>query len=291
MLKTRRQCLILLGSLTLLCTVPPQAFSQQVSYRKTGPTTADPADYSVSYGPSPKLPKNYDFYYYHRHYTPPPRAMAAPYMSAPRPMIGYVRPYSDVEYGKIVDELISSTDLAESTSSSTAATAAPTAPMASPVTALNASSQPDLVVQEQTSDVAQMTTGPALQTAVVDTVLDKGVLVTSSGVHIRLRGVQFPSITSRHPQRREIAARVLAALRDLTEGKRIYFVAEEPQYGHDGCLLAIVHLRDGTELNRMALESGIAILSPGDFLDEASADPLVDAETEARKAKRGFWAD
>jgi endonuclease YncB( thermonuclease family) len=280
MFNATRQCLIFAVGITALCLLPPGASGQQVTYRKTGKTTASPSDYSVSYGPTQKLPKNYDFYYYNRNYTPPAKATATRYVAAPRRVVGYVKPYSDLEYGKIVADLISSTNSVERSLVS-----------AHKAVAGNQVAEADQTAQSSALDTAPTGARPVLQTAVVASVLDKGVLVTSGGVHIRLRGVQFPSITSHHAERRAMAERVLAALRDLTEGKIIYYVEEDPQFGHDGSVLAIVHLRDGTELNRLALESGMAILSPGDFLDESSADPLVDAETEARKAKRGFWAD
>jgi endonuclease YncB( thermonuclease family) len=97
-------------------------------------------------------------------------------------------------------------------------------------------------------------------------------------------------MASTDPVRREFASRVVSGLRELTVGKNVYFTVEYPPKGLDGRLLVIAHLSDGTELNRLALESGMAVLALGDFPKESAADELVLAERDARKNKRGFWA-
>jgi endonuclease YncB( thermonuclease family) len=257
-------------------------FAQNVTYSKSGgKTTASKSDYSVGYGANTRNPRNYDYYYYGREYAAAPAVVTT---VSPTPVphltIGYVKPYSDAEYGDLViktmnmdraragEPLIGENLPGSAVTKDASATATP-APSPTP---------------------ADQASGPALEKAFVTDVGDKGTLITTDAGEIRLRGVAFPSLKTKYPERRKFAETAQAALASVVKGEVIYYTVEDPPKGLDGRTLAIVHLKDGTQLNRLAIESGMAIISPGDFADEPVADDLIGAEAEARKLKRGIWA-
>ncbi|MBX7243879.1 MAG: thermonuclease family protein [Candidatus Sumerlaeaceae bacterium] len=296
----------------------------RVSYMGGGVTNANRNDYSTFHGYGDAYPRNYDYYYYGNRYgnpynynynnsgwnqgppqdpsqAPPPGGQnpggpppqqpggpppptPTPYMtveqeveSAKAPTIGYVKPYASTDYSRMVIQAMNDEQFIEDKPLFPAGVTSNTTPTPTPAP----TSKPKSM--EKPAD------GVAMRTATVVNVFDRGVMVTSSGLRIRLRGVSIPSQGTSITLRKEMATRALAGLRELTVGKKIYFVVENPQKGSDGSLLAIVHLRDGTELNRLALESGMAFFAPGDFPNETDADNLASAEADARKARRGFW--
>lgn len=275
------------------------AHTQKVSYSKGGgKTTASSGDWSVSYSKTPRYARNFDYYYYGQQYAAP--ALMAPeptpYVTvgdkveaAPAPVIGYVAPYSEDEYNALVIEQINA-DRGKRGEPQIGQKETPRpTPEATPrPTGENATA--DAAVQPTPVPTDKYSEHPALQVATVCDIKDRGVMVTSTGLEIRLRGVAFASMNSKNPIRREFGGRALTALTELTYGKKIYYVVEKPEIGLDGRTLAIVHLGDGTELNRLALESGMAVMSPDEFTNEAFADRLIEAEHTARIAKRGYWA-
>lgn len=263
-------------------------------------TTASSSDYSVSYGGTEKYNRNYEFYYYGGQFAPRPVAptptpfvsVGEQIMQTKAPVIGYVKPYSDVQYSQIVLQQINAdrvrngaapvgvAPVAQQQSAGSAAVPPPT-PVPSPAAATAVQSTP----------VAPEKGGIALLSAMITNLYDRGVMLTSNGEALRLRGVAFPSIKSKHEDRRKIAGAVMAGLHQLVAGQKIYYMVEKPEKGLDGNTLAIVHLADGTELNRLALESGMAVMNPSEFASEEEADRLIEAERNARKARRGFWAN
>jgi endonuclease YncB( thermonuclease family) len=188
----------------------------------------------------------------------------------PRPVVlGRVKPYSDAQYGDLVLQTLKQDNLLTEAPAArqepvAAATPAPTSAPADPK-------------------------APELTAVTVVKVKDRGVLETADGQQIRLRGVSIPSVTSKHAPRREWATTATAVLEHLLLGKTVYIVVEPPVKGLDGSTLAVVHFRDGTEVNQLALENGLGIIAPGEFLNEEMADQLIAAEKDARADKRGIW--
>lgn len=242
-------------------------------------TNASRGDYALSYGAQDKDAPNWPYYYKQQQYAAP---VATPTWTdadvtraAQERVMGKVNRYSDVQYGDMVTQLLKSesTGEAASTTDSAAASNATPANATTPSrAAAGASTQNDLMA------------------GVVADVQDRGVIVTSSGLRLRLRGVEIPSAMSNNPQRKQVAARSVAGLKQLLSGRQIYYVVEQPEKGLDGSTLAIIHVADGTEINRLALESGMGTFAPGDFPNEPDADNLATAEADARKAHRGLWS-
>jgi endonuclease YncB( thermonuclease family) len=244
----------------------------KVTYGAQGYGTTAPRDeYKVSYGHVDD--GDLDLRYGGRHYARPAAVVPAS-TPLPRPVVlGHVKPYSDTEYGSIVLQALKQDNLLPETPPTAAASAASAAtPAPSKVAAPKNDAQ-----------------GPALTAVTVTDLLDRGVLVTADGEQLRLRGVAVPSVRSKHEMRRDWATSVTAILAHLVKGRTVYITVESPEKGLDGRSLVIMHLRDGTEVNRLMLESGLGIIAPGDFSSEETADPLIMAESDARKAKRGIW--
>ncbi len=262
--------------------------AQQVRYYDKGRNNASRGDVSVSYGGTTRYPRNYEYYYSQSRYQPVAQvrvqAVQTP-IPAPR-ILGPVKRYSDLEYSNLVLGVLNNDkeESAEATSPTEKVKSSPTsAPTPEPTPAMTvALAQPAAAKPETPS-------GPVLQSATVVRVEDRGVLVTADGRRIRMRGLAFPSVKSNHEIRRNFATQATAMLENLVKDQTVYFVVEEPEKGLDGSVLAIVHLRDGTEINRLALESGMAIISPSEFASEDQADRLISAELEARKQKHGIW--
>jgi endonuclease YncB( thermonuclease family) len=288
--QSRDRWATLVTAALLIGVLPGYGSCQRVMYDDPGVTNASPDDYSVTMGHGDNLPRNYNYYYNGNQYAQPAvYATPTPYVTvgervadAPAPAIGYVKPYSDAQYADLVISQMN----AERAAEGQPPLSVPKPPAVGPTPA------PSQVVPRALprAGTAQ-TTSVALRVGVVAQVLDRGVMVTSSGIELRLRGVAFPSLGSNIAKRRELASRALAGLRELTVGKKIYFTIDKPSKGLDQRTLAIVHLHDGTELNRLALESGMGTFVPGDFPDESNADALAGAEADARKNKRGLWSE
>jgi endonuclease YncB( thermonuclease family) len=250
-------------------------------------TNAPPGSYTTSNSMQDKDAP--DFRYRNQQYivpvaTPIPWTEADEIRAAQERVMGKVKRYSDVQYGDMITDLLNTENQEEGK--------APVDVQAAPkrVAVVRPTVTPE-VQPAATPTPAATLQDPELRVGTVASILNRGVLVTSSGLHLRLRGVSFPSASSSDPFRQKLAASGAVGLKKLVLGRRIYYVIEEPQKGLDGSYLAIVHLRDGTELNRLVLESGMALFAPGDFPEESAADGLASAEADARKAKRGFWAN
>jgi endonuclease YncB( thermonuclease family) len=67
-------------------------------------------------------------------------------------------------------------------------------------------------------------------------------------------------------------------------------VLDTPVRDGDGAILVVARLKDGTELNRLILKEGLGQLNKADFCADVDYQPLIDAEQEARTAKRGIWS-
>jgi endonuclease YncB( thermonuclease family) len=113
--------------------------------------------------------------------------------------------------------------------------------------------------------------------ATVTAVRDGGTLMLDDGRELRLAGI-------------EIAPGRSATLRTLAEGRTLRLErlgAETDRYGR---LVAFAALPDDRSLQQILLEQGLARVSAR-IGDKACADKLLAAESGARQARRGLWAD
>jgi micrococcal nuclease len=143
---------------------------------------------------------------------------------------------------------------------------------------------------------ATLARGP--QTAHVKYALDGDSLVLATGQQVRLIGVNAPEMSNRAqaggssadsaPQPLAREARALAS--KLTEGRQVSLVYESERNDHYGRELAHVLLADGHSLEEELLKQGLAwavALPPNvDWVKRLTA-----AESEARNARRGVWAE
>lgn len=235
-------------------------------YPSTKDTVAK-SQVTVSGGAIPKRPNDFDYYYYLGRNN---GFALSPYVfTVPRPIqrvAGPTIPYSPVEYGKIVQEQLS-------------------VPSVQPSGARDITRS---LVQKTTS---ALESGPyrLARTRVVN-VADRGVVVGDTREEVRLRGLSIPSERATDDITRYYAREAMRTIQDLTAGQPVYIAFEDPLRGHDGTLLGTVYLRDGTNLNRVLLEMGLAQFVGDDFLPDQDTQELADAQESARKNKLGLWS-
>jgi endonuclease YncB( thermonuclease family) len=114
--------------------------------------------------------------------------------------------------------------------------------------------------------------------ATVAAVRDGGTLMLDDGRELRLAGIEIA------PGHRE-------ALRALAEGRTLRLERLGSETDRYGRLAAFAALPDaGRSLQQTLLEQGLARVS-AQIGNKACADGLLAAESGARRAKRGLWAD
>lgn len=243
-----------------LFVIPDQSWSQLQPSRKSK-TTARSSDYKSGYNLRNRRPRNYDQYYYSARtgYELSPYLMVP--QAAPRPVVP-VEPYSDLEYGSLMV----------------------TSLKAHPVAASSTRSEEGKSILETPADQA------GFIRAGVAGVLDRAVLMLHNGEQVRLRGIRALSGNGRDDNTRLFAREASRRLQELTAGKDVFLLLDEPVRDRDGLILVTAFLEDGTELNRLMLQEGLAQLQEEDFAAEVNYDPLREAEQSARARKAGLWS-
>lgn len=136
--------------------------------------------------------------------------------------------------------------------------------------------------------------GPSLApaedgTARVAAVLDGDSVRLASGEEVRYLGIDSPEVAREGMRAEPLAARAEALNRELVLGKRVSLRLGEERRDRYGRLLAYVFLRDGTFVNGVLVENGLAwVYSKRPNL--AMRGRLVALQREAMKKKRGLWA-
>jgi len=233
---------------------------QLVEGRKSK-TTANKADYATGHGGIHRRPRNYDAHYYNARtgYALSPylkfRAVT-PTSTTPMPA------YSPLEYGQLIQTSLESSPVAASSER-----------------------------REGTVSLLQMSPGPSgLIEIGVSGVLDRGQLLLANGEQARLRGVRIPSNNARDVNSRVVARDASQRIQKLTAGANVYLLLDNPVRDKTGLILVTAYLADGTEINRLLLEEGLAQLQEDDFAPEVQFDPLRAAQQSARQQNLAIWS-
>jgi hypothetical protein len=200
-----------------------------------------------------------------------PQASVSPFGLAavpgrPHLILGPVRPYTDDEYGRLV---LSTLAYGQS----------------APVT--QRLDERSLVAVTAESDGTRTYARAAAR--VLD-VLDRGRMLTDTGETVKLRGVRVSSERDSNEVVAFCAREAMRTMRRLTLQGPVFIEFADPLRSSDGTLMGIVRLGDGTELNRLILELGLARAEPTDFPDDIPRPDLLAAEQHARDAKLGIWS-
>jgi micrococcal nuclease len=121
----------------------------------------------------------------------------------------------------------------------------------------------------------------------VDRVVDGDTVVLDGGERLRLMGVSAPE--SVHPRRpvEPFGEEAAAFTRERAEGRDVRIEYDDYRYDIYGRTLGYVHLPDGTMLNRLLLEKGLAqayTRFPFSRIDE-----FRELEKQAKAARVGLW--
>ncbi|MBX7245337.1 MAG: thermonuclease family protein [Candidatus Sumerlaeaceae bacterium] len=221
----------------------------------------------VSYGKggSNKRPKLYD-YYYSRNNSPTlsPFIVTPPVNGTPV-ILGPVRPYSENEYGRLVISSLS----------------------ANRVQPAGAKISTKSVIEEEILDDG--TKNYKLAEVRISDVLDRGTVMVETGEVVKLRGVRVPTERDPDERIRYHAREAMRSIRNAAGDQTVFLVFQEPIRSGDGNILAEIYLPDGTSINRLLINEGLGKVDEGDYYPHEDLTPLKDAETVARKAKRGLW--
>ncbi len=185
------------------------------------------------------------------------------------PVTGTVEKYSDVEYGKIVQMAVE----AGRQNNPSGATA---------------TERKSIVENAAVGETGQVVYRPVGVN--ISDVLDRGIMLLSTGEELRLRGVTIPSVTGSDEISRLYAREAMQALRNLTQGKEVYVVLDDPLRDSTGRLLGTLILVDGTELNRRMLELGYGTLKVEDFTTGVNYSDLETALESAKIKRLGLWS-
>jgi micrococcal nuclease len=128
--------------------------------------------------------------------------------------------------------------------------------------------------------------------AAVQRAVDGDTLVLDDRTRVRLIGVDAPEIAHRdHPSDDPFGRAAKDFTRSLAEGKRVTlsFDSADGAFDRYGRTLAYVTLADGRLLNLEIIRAGWAEGYRG--FHYARKREFLSAEREARRARRGMWAD
>jgi micrococcal nuclease len=128
------------------------------------------------------------------------------------------------------------------------------------------------------------------QSAGVRQVLDGDTVILDDGRHLRLIGINAPELGKNGAPDQPLAAQSRERLAQLVRGQRIRLVFERERQDHYGRLLAHLLLPDGSSVAQILLREGLgwAVAIPPDI--DRLRENLA-AESEARAARRGVWAE
>ena len=146
--------------------------------------------------------------------------------------------------------------------------------------------------------IIEMTTGPQVAgvptyrpaSARVTDVLDRGILLLSTGEEVRLRGITIPTTSDKNETNRIYAREAMQVLRGLVVGQEIAVLLDEPLRDSSGKILGTILMADGTELNRRMLEMGYGTLKPEDFGNAIDYSDMETAQSNARTMRLGIWS-
>ena len=186
------------------------------------------------------------------------------------PVTGPVEKYSPVEYGHIVEMALEA------------------AKRNNPVLD-GRTTRPTIVEMTTASQEASQPTYKPASTAVSD-ILDRGIFLLPTGEEVRLRGVTIPSSTDKNDTNRLYAKEAIQVLRNLTQGKQVAVLLDDPLRDGSGRLLGTLLLNDGTELNRRMIELGYGTFTADDFGPTVDFSDMEAAQTEARNRRLGIWS-
>ncbi|MEI7634197.1 MAG: thermonuclease family protein [bacterium] len=127
------------------------------------------------------------------------------------------------------------------------------------------------------------------ETSITD-VLDRGIVMTGSGEEVKLRGARISSERDPDDVMRYYAREAMRAIRRAAADQPVTVQFDEPLRNRDGAVLGIFKASDGTRLNLLLLEQGLARLEPGDFFKDDNIELYEKAEKDARVAHRGMWS-
>lgn len=146
------------------------------------------------------------------------------------------------------------------------------------------------IVEMTTS--TQGTSAPSykpVQTHVSD-ILDRGIILLPNGEEVRLRGITIPSSTDTNGVNRLYGKEAMQVLRNLTQGKQVVILLDDPLRDVSGRLLGTMLLDDGTELNRRLIELGYGTVKEEDFGPVVDFSDMSTAQTNARDNRLGIWS-
>jgi endonuclease YncB( thermonuclease family) len=233
-----------------------------------GSTSVRKSEYATGHGALHRKPRNYDAYYYSNYNG---YALSPYLLTTPQNMqrgVAAARPYSNVEYGRIVEKFLSAQEVAPA--------------------GMSAGNVPSIVQDDGDKLFGAHCYRPV--TIKVLDVLDRGVLMVASHEEVRLRGVRIYSERSTDDVNRTYARAAIQRLRDLTQTDELSLILDSPLRDSDGAIMAVARLKDGTDLNKLLLREGLGQLRAEDFADDVNYDALEKAEQEARANKRGIWS-
>lgn len=125
--------------------------------------------------------------------------------------------------------------------------------------------------------------------ATVAMVLDGDTFVTKNSEHVRLLGINTPErAKGKNLPAEPFADEAYRFLQKVALDKKVRLETDEKERDRYGRLLAHVYLEDGTWLNKLLLEQGLAHVYT--FPDNRGGiAPLLEAANKARKANKGMW--
>ena len=252
----------------LLAACSTGAMAQTSTANPRGSTTVGRSEYATGHGALHRKPRNYDNYYYSRNngYVLSPYLVTTPQNM--KRVVQPVRPYSDLEYGRMVETFLKAENVAPAGMSS---------------------GEVPTIVQDDGDPIFGNHAYRPVQTKVAD-VLDRGLLMVSSREEVRLRGVRIGSERSPDDVSRVYAREAMKRIRDLAQDETVTLILDSPLRDSDGAILVVALLKDGTDLNKLLIKEGLGQLRAEDFADDVNFEPLAQAEKDARAKKRGIWS-
>lgn len=121
-------------------------------------------------------------------------------------------------------------------------------------------------------------------------VYDGDTFETSTGVRVRLLGIDSPEVARDESPAEFYADESTIWLRQLVEGKRVIMEEGVEAYDRYGRTLAWIWLDDGRLVSELALQTGNAELLDRFGLPLHLESRLRQAEQSARDARLGMWA-
>lgn len=123
----------------------------------------------------------------------------------------------------------------------------------------------------------------------VSRVIDGDTLVTASGLHVRILGIDTPEKRDASPILRLAAEEARLALAGLVEGRRVELILADPPLDFFGRTLAYVEFVDEdheVDVGAELLEEGLARTYPS---THPRLSDYLETERAAREAGRGVW--